>query len=186
MSRKYKFHNPSAAYFVSFATVFWIDVFTRQVYFDVLSDSIAYCRKEKGMELFAYCFMPSHIHLIFRDENENPSALLRDFKKYTAKKILKSIQNNPQESRKEWLLSMFEQAGNDNRNVATYQFWQHHNKPIELWSPKVIKQKLDYIHNNPVVSGFVTDPTDWKYSSARNIADEPDIAFEIDTIGFLG
>ena len=185
MSRKYKFHNTSGAYFVSFATVYWIDVFTREVYFKVLADSIDYCRGHKGMEVFAYCFMPSHVHLIFRDDQENPSSLLRDFKKFTAKKIIASIQENPQESRKEWLLWMMEQAAKKKGNIAQYQFWQHHNKPVELWSPKVIKQKIDYIHNNPVVSGFVINPVDWKYSSARNIADDPDVALEIDPIGFL-
>lgn len=184
MSRKYKFHNPTAPYFVSFATVHWIDVFTREIYLRILVDSIAYCRKRKGMELFAYCFMPSHIHFIFRDSNEDPTSLLRDFKKHTSKKILEAIEENPQESRKEWLMWMFERAGKRKGNTSKYQFWQHNNKPIELWSPSVIKQKLDYIHNNPVDAGFVTKPTQWKYSSARNIAEE-DPAFEIDAIGFL-
>ncbi len=124
------------------------------------------------MEVYAYCFMPSHIHCIFRSANENPSGLLGDFKKHTSKKIIKAIEENPQESRKEWLLLMFERAGNKKGNISKYQFWQHHNKPIELWSSKVIKQKLDYIHNNPVESGFVTEPTDWKYSSARNFAED--------------
>ena len=68
MSRKYKFKNPIAAYFVSFATVYWIDVFTRQVYFSILEESITYCREEKGMEVFAFCFMPSHVHIIFRSD----------------------------------------------------------------------------------------------------------------------
>ena len=185
MSRKYKFHNPTAAYFVSFATVYWIDVFTREIYLKVLVDSIRYCRTHKGMELFAYCFMPSHVHFIFRDSNEDPTSLLRDFKKHTAKKLLEAIDGNPQESRKEWLLFMFERAGKKKGNISKYQFWQHNNKPIELWSTEVIKQKLDYIHNNPVAAGFVTEPTQWKYSSARNIAGE-DPAFEIDAIGFLG
>ncbi|QCX00766.1 transposase [Aggregatimonas sangjinii] len=184
MSRKYKFHNPTAPYFVSFATVNWIDVFTREVYLKILVDSIAYCRKHKGMELFAYCFMPSHIHFIFRDSSEDPTGLLRDFKKHTAKKVLEAIETNQQESRKEWLLWMFERAGKKKGNTSRYQFWQHHNKPIELWSTAVIKQKLNYIHNNPVAAGFVTEPTQWKYSSARNIA-EQDSAFEIDAIGFL-
>ncbi len=184
MSRKYKFHNPTAAYFVSFATVYWLDVFTREVYLKVLVDSIVYCRKNKGMELFAYCFMPSHVHLIFRDINEDPTGLLRDFKKHTAAKVLEAIEENSQESRKEWLLWMFERAGKKKGNISKYQFWQHHNKPIELWSTAVIKQKLDYIHNNPVEAGFVTEPAQWKYSSARNIAEE-DPAFEIDAIGFL-
>jgi REP element-mobilizing transposase RayT len=86
MSRKYKFHNPSAAYFVSFAVINWIDIFTREAYFNVIIDSLDYCRKHKGMELFAYCIMPSHIHLLFRDDNENPSGLLRDIKGFTSKK----------------------------------------------------------------------------------------------------
>ena len=137
------------------------------------------------MELFANCFMPSHVHLIFRAKGENPSALLREFKRYTAKKILATIAENPMESRKEWLFELFEKAGKSKGNVTKYQFWQHHNNPIELWSTPVIKQKLDYIHNNPVVAGFVERPTDWKYSSAKNLADEP-AAFAIDDIGFLG
>ncbi len=140
MSRKYKFNNPTAAYFVSFATVYWIDVFTRQTYFNVLEESINYCRKEKGMEVFAYCFMPSHIHLIFRSNEEDPSGLLRDFKGYTARKLIKTIQDNPQESRKEWLLWMLERAGKNKSNVSKMQFWQQHNKPTELWSIKIIQQ----------------------------------------------
>ncbi|WP_203258170.1 transposase [Hyunsoonleella ulvae] len=86
MSRKYKFYNRQGLYFVSFTTVNWIDVFTRLVYFDVLADSVGYCRAEKGMELYSYCFMPSHVHFIFRSSNQEPMELLRDFKKCTAKK----------------------------------------------------------------------------------------------------
>ena len=179
MSRKYKFHNSQGAYFISFATVYWLDIFTRQEYFNILEESINYCRKEKGMEVFAYCFMPSHIHLIFRSLNNDPSGLIRDFKGFTARKLIKAIEENPQESRKEWLLWMMERDGKTKRNVKQRQFWQHHNQPIELWSESVIQQKIDYIHNNPVESGFVTDPIDWKYSSARNYQDDQTI-LEID------
>lgn len=185
MSRKYKFHNKQGLYFVSFATVYWIDVFTRQLYFDVLSDSVIYCRVHKGMELYCYCFMPSHVHFIFRSANEQPMELLQDFKRYTSKKVIEAIENNPQESRKEWLLWMFKRAGKKRGNISKHQFWQHHNKPIELWSEKVIKQKIDYIHNNPIESGFVTNAVDWKYSSARNYQDDNTI-LEIDSVGFIG
>ncbi|MGK0379690.1 MAG: REP element-mobilizing transposase RayT, partial [Patiriisocius sp.] len=119
--------------------MYWIDVFTRASYFKILADSITYCRAEKGMELFAYCIMPSHVHFIFRSANEEPAELLRDFKRHTAKKVLEAIENNPQESRREWLLWMFKRAGKKNATTSNHQFWQHHNKPIELWSPKVIK-----------------------------------------------
>ena len=169
---------------MSFATVNWIDVFTRQQYFDILVESINYCRAEKGLELYAYCFMPNHVHFVFRSANGQPMELLRDFKRHTAKKIIEAIGNNPQESRKEWLLWMFERAGTKARNVSKYKFWQHHNKPIELWSTSVIKQKIDYIHKNPIESGFVTNAVDWKYSSARNFQDDHTI-LQIDETGFL-
>ena len=179
MSRKYKFKNPAAAYFISFATVYWIDVFTRQAYFSILEESIKHSRKEKGMEVIAYCFMPNHIHMVFRAVNGNPSGLLRDFKGFTSRKLIKTIEDNPQESRKYWMLRMMERAGQRNSNVRKRQVWQQHNKPIELWSGEVIKQKIEYIHNNPVVQGFVTDPVHWKYSSARNYA-EDNTVFKID------
>ncbi len=184
MSRKYKFHNKQGLYFVSFAIVYWIDVFTRERYFSILAASIEYCRKEKGMELYAYCFMPSHVHLVFRSGNGNPSGLIRDFKKHTTKKVIEAIQDNSQESRREWLLWMFEKAGKEKGNVSKYQFWQHHNKPIELWTDKVIEQKIDYIHNNPIESGFVINAIDWKYSSARNYQDDQTV-LKIDNEGVL-
>ena len=150
----------------------------------MLAESLEYCRKEKGMEIYAYCFMPSHIHLVFRATDENPSDLIRDFKGFTAKKIVQVIKENPKESRKKWLLWMFEKAGKTKSNIMKYQFWQQHNKPIELWTDKVIQQKIEYIHNNPVESGFVTDPVDWKYSSARNYQDDSTV-LQIDNDGFL-
>jgi putative transposase len=185
MSRKYKFHNEAGLYFVSFATVYWIDIFTRQSYFNILANSVSYCRAQKGMQLYAYCFMPSHVHMIFRSTNEKPMELLRDFKKHTSKKMIQTIANNSQESRREWLLWMLERAGKKSGNVEQYQFWQHHNQPIELWSTKVIKQKIDYIHNNPVISGLVAEPIHYKYSSARNYQDDNSI-LEIDDPGFMG
>ncbi|MDI5898951.1 REP-associated tyrosine transposase [Flavobacterium yafengii] len=180
MSRKYKFAEKSGAYFISFAVVNWIDVFTRDNYFWCIIESLDFCRKNKGMEIYGYCIMPSHIHLIFRSSLNDPSGLIRDFKGYTSKKIVKTIEENPQESRKEWMLWMFERAGKKNSNVANRQFWQQHNNPIEIWSLNVFEQKLDYIHNNPVETGFVTDAVDWKYSSARNYGCDDQTVLEID------
>lgn len=180
MSRKYKFKEKDGAYFISFAIVNWIDVFTREEYFSEVIASLEYCRKEKGMEIYGYCIMPSHIHLIFRSSLGDPSGLIRDFKGFTSRKILKTIEEHPQESRKEWMLWMFERAGLKNSNVKHRQFWQQHNQPIIIYSLKVFEQKLNYIHQNPVESGFVTDPIDWKYSSARNYGNNDQTVLEID------
>lgn len=172
MSRNYKFHNKEGLYFVSFAVVYWIDIFVRELYCEKIIESLTYCQKEKGMEIAAWCIMPSHIHLIFRAKNNNPSDIIRDFKRHTSKVIQKTITENIQESRKEWMLWMMERAAKKNSNVKHRQFWQQHNKPIELWSNEVIEQKIDYILNNPIAAGFVTEVCDWKYSSAKTFSGE--------------
>jgi hypothetical protein len=94
--------------------------------------------------------------------------------------MLEAIQENNRESRKEWLLWMFRLAGKRNSNIERFQFWQQHNKPIEIWSLKVFEQKLNYIHQNPIESGFVTEPYEWKYSSARNYYNDDHEILEID------
>jgi putative transposase len=110
----------------------------------------------------------------------DPSGLIRDFKGFTSRKMLKLIEENQQESRKDWMLWMFERAGKKNSNVKEKQFWQQNNQPIKIWSLKVFEQKLNYLHNNPFVTGFVTDGIDWKYSSARNYGNNDQTILEID------
>jgi putative transposase len=175
MSRKYKMHNPEGIYFISFASINWIDVFVRPEYFSIITNSLNHCIENKGLVVFSYCIMPSHIHLIFSDDNKNPSKLLKEFKTFTSKQIRKEIENNPQESRKECLpadqagiLKMMKEAGEKNSNVQHFQLWQQHNKPVELWSNYVFDQKIEYIHKNPVEAGFVDEPHHWNYSSAKD------------------
>jgi REP element-mobilizing transposase RayT len=144
MSRKYKFKNPEGLYFVTFAVEGWTDVFTRNEYKNILIDNLAYCQKHKGLEIFAWCIMTNHVHLMVRAAEGNLlQDILRDFKKFTSKAILKAIADNQQESRKKWLLKQF-------ATLEGNRFWRSDNKPIELWSNGVIDQKLNYIHQNPV------------------------------------
>ena len=139
MSRNYKFHNPEGVYFVSFAVIEWMDVFTRNEYKDIVLDSLRYCQREKGMEIFAWCIMTNHVHLIFRSiKGQKPELLLGDFKRFTSKEIVRAIQENQYENRKDWLMEQFEKVGEKSSNVKRHQFWRHDNKPIELWSNKVI------------------------------------------------
>ena len=98
--------------------------------------------------------------------------MIGDFKRYTSKAVVKAIIENPKENRKEFLLEQFLRAGNKASNVDKYQLWRHDNKPIELWSNKVIDEKIDYIHNNPVEEGLVFRAEDYLYSSAADYAGE--------------
>jgi len=171
MSRKYKFRNPAAIYFVTFATVNWIDVFTRRVYKDIVVDSLNYYIKNKGLVVYAWVIMSNHVHLIIERRTVALEDVMRDLKRHTSKAILKEIEENPQESRKAWMLWMFERAGKKNINNSKFQFWQQHNQPIELTTEAfAIDSSIDYIHNNPVTAGFVDCPEHYRYSSAVDFA----------------
>lgn len=166
MSRKYKFHNPEGLYFVTFAVQEWADVFTRNCYKDILIDNLKFCQENKGLELYAWCIMSNHVHLIGRvNGGDSWPEILRDFKKYTSKAIIKAIHEHPGESRKEHLLGVF-------KTPKGYRFWRSGNHPIELWSNAVIDQKLDYIHYNPVETGLVYRAEDYVYSSAIDYSGE--------------
>ena len=171
MSRKYKFRNPEALYFVTFATVNWIDVFTRRDYKDIMVDRLNYCIANKGLVVYAWVVMTNHVHLVIERKGDNLEDVLRDMKKHTAKSIINAIKENPQESRKESMLWMFERAGSKNSHNKTYQFWQQHNQPIELMRKAFdIDNTIDYIHFNPVKAGFVERQEDFPYSSARDFS----------------
>lgn len=82
MSTKYKFLDPEGIYFVSFATVGWVDVFTRIAYKEIFVGGLRYCINKKGLFLYAWCLMTNHVHLIFSNkESGKHSAILRDIKK---------------------------------------------------------------------------------------------------------
>jgi putative transposase len=166
MSEKYKTDN-DGLYFVSFSVVGWMDVFTRREYQEILIQSLQYCQKNKNLKLYCYCILPSHVHLITYSEKGDLSGILRDMKSFTAKQLIKAITENPLESRKEWMLHQFKYYGKNSPQKQEMQFWKHDNHSFFLYSNKMIQQKVDYIHMNPVESGFVNQPHEWRMSSAN-------------------
>jgi putative transposase len=167
MSTKYKVRNNELPHFVTFSVVNWIDALTRQEYKEIIIESLQYCIKEKGLILHAWVIMSNHVHLIISVRQENTfSDILRDLKKFTSKQIVKAIKENPQESRKEWMIWMFERAGKKNINNKDFQFWQQDNHPIELSNGIIAKQRLNYLHENPVRASIVYESQDYIYSSA--------------------
>lgn len=109
----------------------------------ILLESIQFCQINKGLNLNAWCLMTNHLHFIgSAREGFFMSNILRNMKKFTSKMIIDSISNNLQESRKEWMMTIFKNAGNYNNNNKDYQFRQQDNRPIELWSNEVIQQNL--------------------------------------------
>lgn len=170
MSSGTKITDQSGYYFCTFTIVQWADIFTRQVYRDLVVAGFNHCIDHKGLRVHAYVFMSNHIHCILSADRGNLSGILRDLKSYTAKQIYMEIQHGP-ESRRDWLTLVCQYAaGGHNRNIH-FQIWSHDNHPVSLFSSAFVRQKLDYLHLNPVKAGWVAEPQHWLYSSAADYAD---------------
>ncbi len=164
---KYRIWEQHGLNYITLTVVGWIDIFTRQRYRDIVIESLRYCQQHKGLHIVGYVIMSNHIHMVVYTEGYALSDVLRDFKKFTATQILKSIETEP-ESRREWLLYLFKFYAKHKTDNRQYQFWQQDNHPIALWTLEVIWQKLTYIHLNPVRAGIVEVAWDYLYSSARD------------------
>ena len=179
MSSKYRIVDEQAAYYLTFTIVGWVDVFSRQLYRDIIIRSLKYCQENKGIVVYAYVIMSNHVHVIVSaEEGYDLSAIIRDFKKFTSKEILFTIQNES-ESRREWMLNLFSFAGSNNKNNKDFQVWQSGNHAVELFSNSFIIEKLDYVHNNPVRAAIVLQPQDYIYSSARNYMDYEETLLDV-------
>ncbi|RZL09393.1 MAG: transposase [Pedobacter sp.] len=178
----YKIWNKDGVYFISFATVGWVDVFIRKEYKDIVIESLCHCQKERGLMLYNWCLMSNHLHLIVSAEKGDLSDILRDFKKFTSKRLINAISEHPGESRREWMLALFKEAGAANSRNTNYQFWRQDNQPKECYSEDFIRQKVAYVHNNPVEAGTVEYAEDYLYSSARSINESGTGLLDLDNL----
>ena len=170
MSEKYKIFDHDRPYFLTLTIVGWIDVFTNQKNKLLIVNSLKFCQKNKGLEIFGWCLMSNHLHLIARAaKNQSLSDILRDFKSYTSKVIIQNITNG--DSRKKWILNHFAHSGRYIKRIKHYKVWQDGNHPEVIYSPAFFYQKLKYIHQNPVKKMIVSNADDYWFSSARNYAD---------------
>lgn len=160
-------------YYLTLTVVDWVDVFTRPAYRHIIVDALKYCQQHKGLELYAWCLMSNHLHLIgAAKENHHLSNILRDFKKHTSRTISEAILKHENESRRKWMLHRFAFTGAVDPKITNFKFWQDGNEAKEITSNFFLQQKLDYIHQNPVRSEIVAEPEHYIYSSAANYAGE--------------
>ncbi|MEQ9377928.1 MAG: transposase [Imperialibacter sp.] len=158
MAFEYRIKDQYGQYFVTFTVHQWVDVFTREEYKNILIDSLRFCQKEKGLQIYGWVFMTNHIHLIISSNKEKLSDIIRDFKKYTASKVYAAIQNNQRESRKNWLLWLL-------RKDDKVWFWEEGYHGEEITTRDFFDSKLQYIHMNPVRAGLVEKEEEYLHSS---------------------
>ena len=154
-------------HFITTTVVGWADALSREAYKEIIIDSLKYCQEHKGLVLHAWVIMSNHLHLIVSTSGDGQLPdIVRDFKKFTSRSLIKAIDENPQESRKEWLMNMFRFVGSGNKANEVFQFWQQDYHPIALSNETFMMQRLNYLHENPVRAGVVWEPQHYKYSSA--------------------
>ena len=168
---KYKIEDQHARYFLTLTVVHWIDLFSRREYKDILVESLNHCIQNKGLEIYAWVIMTNHMHMVAAcNEPHRMSDFLRDYKKYTSKKIVDAICEIP-ESRRDWLLDKFSFEAKRTGRAKDYKVWKDANHAIDLDNNGIdVIEKIDYIHENPVKAGIVRNPEDYVYSSAIDYA----------------
>lgn len=169
-TKGYKIVNQYGLHFLTFTTVGWVDLFSRKECRQIFIDSLKYCIKNKGLHVHAFVIMSNHVHLITSAEESTSglSDLIRDIKGYTSRMLINWINTSFMESRRDWLKIVFEYHAKYNSNNKKFQIWQQDNHPKECIHPKFTMQKINYIHQNPVVAELVDNEEDYIYSSARN------------------
>ncbi len=145
--------NSNQIYFITPTIKNWYYIFDRHNRWQILADSIKFCQKNKGLEIFAYVFMLNHLHLIIK--SPDVGGFLRDFKKFTSKKLIENIATTEPD-----VLRLF-------KNEGGYEFWKYDNQPKLIETEQFFLQKVSYIHKNPVMKDYVIKPEDWKWSSAN-------------------
>ncbi len=141
------------------ATIYkWQHLLEDDKHKDIIVDSLRYLVKDKRIELNAFVIMSNHIHLIWQPMfGFTPSGIQSSFMKYTAQQLKQSVTKNNTGALAQHKVNKYDRE---------YQFWKRDSLSIELTSPAVFEQKIDYIHFNPVAAGLSANPEDYYYSSA--------------------
>jgi putative transposase len=139
-------------------------VLRNEKYYRIIIASLEQVKVRYRFELWAYVLMPSHLHLILAFPGENKlSAAMRDFKKFTAYKLRKLLES-------EGYVEALEELRNPDGRTSQFRIWEPRFDDVVIFTPRVLKRKIDYIHVNPVRAGLCAQPCDWPYSSARDYA----------------
>jgi REP element-mobilizing transposase RayT len=163
---RYRFNETEYPYFLTCTIVGWLPVFTRREAVQILFDSWAYLKREKGFRLYGYVVLENHLHLIA--SAPDIANAVKSFKMYTARQIVDMLKFH----RADILLKQLRTFKLRHKTRSEYQVWEEGSKPKQIKDDEMMLQKLEYMHNNPVKRGYVDEPLHWRYSSARNYAGE--------------
>jgi len=162
---RYKIVDPKLPHFVTCTVLHWIPVFTRPATVEIVLDSLRYLMNE-GLKVYAYVILENHLHLVAQSKQLDVD--MARFKSFTAKALIRYLDEHQVQQILEQL-AFYKKAHKVDR---AYQFWQEGIHPEWIQHEEMMRQKVNYIHENPVKRGYVDLPEHWRYSSARNYVEQ--------------
>jgi len=164
---RYKIYNSAYPHFVTCTIVDWLPIFTRPEAVQIVIDSWAFLKQQDRMQLFAYVILENHLHFVA--SGEDLAKQIANFKSYTARQLIDLLKIRNAQT----LLDQLSFRKAKHKIDREFQLWQEGSKPKQIASDDMMRQKIEYIHENPLKRGYVDDPVHWRYSSARNYAGLP-------------
>ncbi len=170
---RYKITQASQPHFITLTVVNWLPVFTRPETVNIIFNSLNYLSNE-GLRIYAYVVLENHMHFILQSKQLDKS--IARFKSFTARKLIDYLVEN----RAYTLIEQLAYYKKAHKKDRAYQFWQEGVHPELKSGEDMMRQKIEYIHYNPVKRGYVEKPEHWRYSSAQNYAGQAGL-IQVDT-----
>lgn len=161
---RYKIIDNNAPYFLTITVVNWIPLLSSPMVQQILLDSLRFLQTQERLVLYAYVILENHLHLVA--SSTDLSKEIGDFKSYTARQIIDYYEGVQAHN----ILKQLAFHKKRYKHDRDYQLWQEGSHPQRIQDMTMLRQKVEYIHYNPVQRGWVDTPTDWRLSSARNYA----------------
>jgi putative transposase len=161
---RYRALTPGVPHFLTCTVVGWQPIFTRPAVVEIVFDSWRFLGREGRLEIHGYVILENHLHLVA--SAADLAKEIGDFKSYTARRILDALRA----AQARQLLSLLRWHKERHKTDRELQLWQEGSHFQEIHDSRMMRQKLEYMHQNPVQRGYVEEPTHWRYSSARNYA----------------
>jgi putative transposase len=144
--------------FITITCLEWKRVLKDDRFKDIVISSLSFLSNANRVTIHAFVLMPNHMHLVWQIHREHQREnVQRDFLGFTSKQILSVLkkENSP-----------LQKALTVKAKDRKYQVWERNSLSMPLWSARMIWQKINYIHLNPVRAGLCGCAEDYEYSSA--------------------
>ncbi len=152
-----RYYGKGDLHFITFSCYRRLPLLKRERARDIFVKELEKVRDETGFQLIGYVVMPEHVHLLMSEPKQGtPSTVLQKLKLRVARKLRK--RGRPACS--EQMRLPFGETGG-----ALRAFWQARFYDFNVYSKGKKKEKLSYMHANPVIRGLVKHPKDWAWSS---------------------